>query len=124
MIYLSSRRLSRRLGVSARLLEKWAESGEFPSPLEFPGGVLRWDLAEVRAWLAERPRHRAEFSELATEILQALEEAADWVSGVDLAKRIGGDVNHTNGTFRKAVGQLKYARRIKTDKVKGYNLTT
>lgn len=47
--------LARRLGVTVRTLERWRTEGEGPPFLKVGRGV-RYDEADLAAWLAERRR--------------------------------------------------------------------
>jgi hypothetical protein len=60
--------------------------------------------------------------ELGREILQALEENGGWMTGAELAQAIGGDCDHTSGTWRRTTRMLKGLDTIETDYHRGYCL--
>lgn len=134
---LSLRALARMLMVRPTTIRGWARDGRFPPPLELPGGLPRWRVCDVAAWLNalghalpggvgkgdSPPCDLAGLGELARSILQALTEAGgEWVGGADLARLVGGDADHTTGSWRRAVRELKQAGMIETDQALGYRL--
>lgn len=61
-------------------------------------------------------------SELARDILEVLEDCGGWLNGEEIGRRLNprDPFDHTAGTFRRAVEDLKAAGRIETSRHKGY----
>jgi predicted DNA-binding transcriptional regulator AlpA len=56
-VYVNYRYLEERKIVTNRMcLARAIERYNFPQPIEMGANRLAWDLAEVEAWLAARPR--------------------------------------------------------------------
>ena len=69
------------------------------------------------------PKVVPDLSELAADILEVLVDAEGWLNGAEIGRRLNPTepVNHTDGTFRRAVDQLKDADLIeKPSQRKGY----
>lgn len=49
---LDARELGLALGVSARTVRTWRESGALPAPVLKRGAVIRWSADEIRRWMA------------------------------------------------------------------------
>ena len=128
---LPLRALTRLLAVEEAAILAWIVAGQFPSPVTLPNGELRWRSCAVAAWqatLGAAREHRAalareQLPELAQEILQVLEEAEEeWLTAADVAARVGGDADHTSGSWRRAARQLREAGLIDTDQRQGMRL--
>lgn len=52
---LTARDLAERLGVDVRTVRRWRSAGRLPRAIEL-GGVVRWDPAVVREWIASGGR--------------------------------------------------------------------
>ena len=50
-LLLSARTLAKRLGVSVRTLWRLRSAGKLPTPVRL-GGVVRWRVADIDAWVA------------------------------------------------------------------------
>jgi len=48
---VSPRHVIERLSVPRKTLMRWVDAGEFPKPHRFGRRILRWDAAEVEAWI-------------------------------------------------------------------------
>lgn len=48
-LYLSDKQVSVRYGVSRGSVWRWVRNGDFPSPVKFSPGCVRWALDEVEA---------------------------------------------------------------------------
>lgn len=60
---------------------------------------------------------------LAQEILQVLRESGGgWMTGAEIAAAIGGECDHTSGTWKRAIPALKQQELIVTDQSRGYRL--
>ena len=53
---LTRAELCQRLGVASRTLEEWTRRGYGPPLIHLTARVVRYRLADVRAWLADRER--------------------------------------------------------------------
>lgn len=65
----------------------------------------------------------SDLGELARDILEVLVDAEGWLNGAEIGKRLnpGNPVNHTDGTFRRAIDELKDNDLIeKPSQRKGY----
>lgn len=85
--------------------------------------VVRVELADGRVQRFELPAVvDATLSELAERMLEALLRVGDWTKGAALALLVdpSGDLEHVSGTFKRAVGELKAAGKIRSDKTQGY----
>jgi predicted DNA-binding transcriptional regulator AlpA len=127
---LKFRAVSNLVGVPTNQIIAWITVGKFPMPVTLPSGKQRWRYCDIIAWmnglpLASPADLRLEpptmngLSELAYEIVQVLEEAKEQIlPSSEIAKRIGGDVDITGGSFRNAIKNLR-ARGIITSGQKG-----
>lgn len=60
---LSIKRVAERMDVSAKTVQRWVKSGEFPAPTHhLPGGNVRWLEAVVEGWMALRSAGQTGFS--------------------------------------------------------------
>lgn len=132
---LPLRALTRLLSVPAVTIRDWVSNGAFPSPIVLPNGRERWRASEVAAWQArlgeparvdkqlqqadeaqEQEQQEVDIdslSELSQEILQALTEMADgWHPSRIVAAKVGGDVDHNGGSWRRSLRELREAGLI------------
>ncbi len=63
-----------------------------------------------------------DLSETAADILEVLKDAEGWLSGEEVGRRMNptDPVDHTSGTFKRAIEELKEAKLIDSLKRKGY----
>lgn len=151
---LSLRAVARRLSCSRSRIRQWRESGQFPSPVVLPGGVERWRVRDLDDWLArcglslgglrlaattvptatEEPTGEevvdlSPLRELSLEFLQALAEGEsrgqEWMNGASVAAKIGDNLDHTSGTFKRSRDELRdfCPPLIETNRTLGYRLT-
>jgi predicted DNA-binding transcriptional regulator AlpA len=136
---LTADQIARRLSVNSRLIRAWWRAGRAPAPVRLPDGCLRWRSSEIAAWLAELPAatpgapspapptdRLATLPELGREIVQVLQEVGrepgGWMPGAEIARRIGDDCDHTSGTWRRVMRQLRDLGLIQSDRLLGYRL--
>lgn len=128
---LPLRALTRLLAVEEATIRDWIAAGRFPAPVCLPDGQERWRSSAVTAWQAllgmvtrqREPVDLKNLPELAQEILQVLEEAEeDWLTGSEIASRIGGDADHASGSWRRATRQLREIGLIDTHQKLGIRL--
>lgn len=128
---LPLRALTRLLAVEEATIRDWIAAGRFPAPVCLPDGQERWRSSAVMAWqavlgMATRQREPVglkNLPELAKEILQVLEEAEEeWLTAADVAIRIGGNADHTSGSWKRATKQLREIGLIDTHQKLGIRL--
>jgi biotin operon repressor len=56
------------------------------------------------------------------QVLQEAEPGA-WVTGAEIARRIGDDCDHTSGSWRRCIRRLRDRGIVQTDYARGYRLT-
>lgn len=79
-----------------------------------------YDLT-ARAASAASPPPLPPLSELATEILQVLDESPDeWLKGPEIAARISDDVDAGGGSFQRAIAELRKAGLVESQTRNGY----
>ncbi|MGL4890549.1 MAG: helix-turn-helix transcriptional regulator [Aeromonas veronii] len=52
--YMRPAQVVRHFQISESTLWNWVKSGKFCQPLRLSDGVTRFDVADIRAWLAKR----------------------------------------------------------------------
>jgi|CXWL01.1.fsa_nt_gi excisionase family DNA binding protein len=52
---LGTREVAERLGVSRKIVQRLAASGELPKPIRIIGNRLGWRKSDFEKWLAGRP---------------------------------------------------------------------
>ena len=57
--YLSDQQLAARYNVHRATPWRWAQTGQFPKPVNLTPGCTRWKLSDVEAWEAKRAKTAA-----------------------------------------------------------------
>jgi prophage regulatory protein len=51
MKLLTEKQVCANIGISRRTLLRWRELGKFPQPIQVGERAIRWDEADITAWI-------------------------------------------------------------------------